>query len=250
MAVIIDVHSNINSLFRTVLMWKPFLFIVVGLMFAGMPVGDLRQQPLWFRARCTRADQMPAAFHLRAEQFELQMTLLQLCIDVLPGRPDTGIEQRDMAGPILSRCDDTFEVRVVERVVFDFSGESFDGRIETRTFRHRPTAQHVADLQAEVIVTVARVVQLHDEDRTALLPSRRRTGRLGGFLESALAPIFGERRSHVFRRDGASRPPALRSPSVLPAHAWSQLVCASLLAPPIFSPVSVSCLPGSSRAAP
>src|SRR5690606_22927632 len=78
------------------------------------------------------------------------------------------------------------------RMVLHFHRHALDRRIVARPFRHRPAAQRIAHLQAEVVVAAAGVMQLHDEDRP--LPARRGLAGLGlaGAVEAPLATVVLE----------------------------------------------------------
>ena len=58
---------------------------------------------------------------------------------------------------------------------FRLDGEALVGRIERRTLRHRPGAQHPVDLQPEVVVQRRGLVLLDDELRATRSHRRRHT---------------------------------------------------------------------------
>jgi len=56
-------------------------------------------------------------------------------------------------------------VAVRQRMVRHLDGEAFLGRVQRRSLRHGPRAQHTVDLQPEVVVQRPRLVELDDESR-------------------------------------------------------------------------------------
>src|SRR5690606_39286748 len=75
-------------------------------------------------------------------------------------------------------------------MVLDLHRHALDRRIQARTLGHGPAAQHVADLEAEIVVAAAGVVQLDHEDRPPSARGRRRAVvGFGGLPEAALAAV-------------------------------------------------------------
>jgi hypothetical protein len=88
---------------------------------------------------------------------------------VLVVLPCPDVPDDDVAPAILPCRDHTFEVEVVQLVVLDMEGRTAYAGVERRTLRHRPADEHIADLQAEVVVEVSRPVPLHHEPAPANL---------------------------------------------------------------------------------
>ncbi len=110
----------------------------------------------------------------------------------LPGPP---IPDDDVAGAVLARRDDAFEVEVLDRVVLDVHRHPALGRIQGRAARHGPAHEDAVDLQAEVVVKARRPMALDDEPATH--PRRRgrpgRPGRrFGRLAEVPFAAVFLE----------------------------------------------------------
>src|SRR5690606_17312011 len=74
----------------------------------------------------------------------------------------------------------------------DFHRHALDRRVIAGPLGHRPALERIADLQAEVVVAAAGVVQLDHEDRA--LPARRWLARFRftGTVEAALAPVIDQ----------------------------------------------------------
>ena len=140
---------------------------------------------------------MPSAFQFFAVQLEAQVTLRELGFDIEIRRPCAAIEEGDVTAAVVPFRDVAFEPGVVERMVLHLDRHALHGRVEARAFRHRPTLQGVAYLQAEVVVAMARMVQLHDEDRTRACAIARSPDRLRRRIELALASIVVQR--HAYR---------------------------------------------------
>ena len=114
--------------------------------------------------------------------------------DVVQRRPDAAIPDDDVAGAVVARRDRAFEVRVLERVIFDQRGEALVRGIGGRTFGYGPRTQRAVDLEAHVEVQVSRAVLLDDEhaaERSCDV-RRRRTKRFGGRRRTSFVPILSE----------------------------------------------------------
>src|SRR5690242_12311371 len=92
----------------------------------------------------------------------------------------------------VSGLDVAFEIRVVQRVVFHLHRKALIVRIEARPLGYRPAPEHVAHLQAEVVVPPAGVVQLHDEDRALTGGTAAGRRRLTRLAEITLALVVVE----------------------------------------------------------
>ncbi|GAA5007296.1 hypothetical protein GCM10025793_16750 [Lysobacter lycopersici] len=96
-----------------------------------------------------------------------------------------------MATTVLALRDVALEAGIPQRMVFDLHCHALYLRIETRAFRNSPTLQGVADLEAEVVVAMARMVQLNDKDRTPAWPEAGRANcGLRRLSKLTLAGIF------------------------------------------------------------
>src|SRR6185437_5831136 len=123
-------------------------------------------------------------------------------VDLLRGRslraPRAFVPDRDGAGAVMAFRDRALERTVAQRMVFHLHREMLDRRIARRPLRHGPAAQYAADLQAQVEMAAARVVQM-DHELAAGSGGTLRAGGRGRFrrvLEVALASI---RRKPCFR---------------------------------------------------
>ena len=173
---------------------------IIGLARAGESVAFLEQQPLRLARRRMRAHQVPAALELVAEHAEAQVPLRQLRLGIAIGAPQAAVEGGDMAATVLPFRYLAFKLGVVDGVVLDFGGQTFNVGIEAGALRHRPALERVAHLQAEVVMAPAGVVQLYDEDGALAAPARYVRVRLWGAVETALASVF-------LQAHGGSSPP-------------------------------------------
>ena len=76
------------------------------------------------------------------------------------------------AGAVVTGRNQTFEMAIVERVIFGVYSQALLRRVGRRALRHGPRRQHTVDLEADVVVHASRCVLLHHENRIA---GRRRT---------------------------------------------------------------------------
>src|SRR5690606_2100764 len=129
---------------------------------------------------------------LVAEEFEAQVPLGELCFRIALGGPDAVVEAGDVAAAIFALGDLALEAGVVDRMVFHFHRHALDRGVVARALGHRPAFQRVADLQPEIVVPPAGMVQLHHEDRA--LAARQGLARFGfaGLVEAALAAVFDQ----------------------------------------------------------
>ena len=154
---------------------------------------------------------MPSALQFFAVQFEAQVPLRELRVDIEIRRPCAAIEHGDVTAAVMAFRDVAFEACVIERMVLDLDRHALDRRIEARPLGHRPTLEGLADLQAEVVVSMACMVQLDDEDRPRAGALARSPDRLRRRLELALASIVVQHHAdrHAlpssFRRLGVAR---------------------------------------------
>jgi len=150
---------------------------VVGLDVAGERVLGLDQEPRGLAFLAAAAHQVPAALEPLAEQLEAQMAFLQLGLGVARGGPDAVVELIDMTLAV-AVFDVALEAGVRHGVILHLDRQPFHPRVIAGPFGHCPAFQHVTDLQAEVEMAPAGVVQLHHEDGAPV----RRAGFVGGRL--------------------------------------------------------------------
>src|SRR5690348_7465968 len=104
------------------------------------------------------------------------------------GRPRPPVPDHDRAGPIFALRDDTFEVTILERVIFDMDGKPLFARDEARTFRHGPALQDAIELEAEVVMKPAGGMLL-DYIGIATFSRTLLAGRLRCLGEIPLRPV-------------------------------------------------------------
>jgi hypothetical protein len=99
-----------------------------------------------------------------------------LLLDELVG---TAIPDLDGSRAVLTLRDRPFEVRVLERVVFDVNRKVTLAAAERNALRHCPAGQRTASLEPEVVVKPPRGVPLNHETRLFLsslrVPERLRS---------------------------------------------------------------------------
>src|SRR6185295_1565150 len=79
------------------------------------------------------------------------------------GLPRAPVPDDDVAGAVLLRRDDPFEVEVLDRVILDVDGHPALPGSERGSARHGPRHEDAADLEPEVVMEARRPVTLHDE---------------------------------------------------------------------------------------
>ena len=140
-----------------------------------------------------RPDDREPAFHLLAVDPELQLAVVDRLLGIERGRlrlPCPPVPDDDVAGPVLLRRDDPFEIEVFDGVVLDVDGHAPGLAVEAGALRDGPADEHALDLEAEVVVQPGRAVALDDEPPGRAGKVGRR--RLRGLAEVTLAAVFLE----------------------------------------------------------
>jgi hypothetical protein len=149
------------------------------------------QQPLVrvAPAAATAADEREASAQFLAVEVDVEIAAFHHAMDVLAvGRFEGAAVPDDHVAPaVLTGRDDTFEVEILDGMIFDVLRQAARLRIERRTLRHRPTHEHAVDLQPEVVVKAAGAMPLHDEPAGAFLYFR--AARLGRRVELPLVAV-------------------------------------------------------------
>ena len=118
--------------------------------------------------------QRPAALELLAVELELEMSLRVAVVGVAFRNPGSAIPQHHRAAAVLLRRDDAFEGPVLDRMVLDVHRQALVGGVEAWPLGHRPAQQHAVELEAEVVVQMARRVLLDDEGQCSGAHAERR----------------------------------------------------------------------------
>jgi hypothetical protein len=127
-------------------------------------------------------DQDEAAAQLLAVHVGVQLAVGDRCRRVVGAvrLPGPVVPHDDVTAAVLAARDDPLEVGVLQGMVLDVHRHPPDRRVEGRALGHRPRGQGTVDLEAQVVVQVARPVALHHEvPGTVLVRGPRVTGRLG-----------------------------------------------------------------------
>ncbi|MCY1516203.1 hypothetical protein D9M68_508230 [compost metagenome] len=138
-------------------------------------------------ARPGDADQLPAAGQLFAGQVEHQLAGCHARTRVADRRPRAAVPDNDRAGTVLFRWNLAFEIRIVERMVFDMDGHALFGRVVAGPLGHGPAQQHAVQFEPEIVVQAPRPMLLHHETQRLRLPPAPCAGGLGGDVE---IPLF------------------------------------------------------------
>src|SRR6185503_10111578 len=80
----------------------------------------------------------PLAVELVALELEKKFSLLQSFAPIFERDPFAAVPHNHAARAVITCGDDYFEATVLERMVFDFDGETLVIRVARRTLRHRP----------------------------------------------------------------------------------------------------------------
>ena len=161
-------------------------------------VALLDQQPVLVVAAgmlAAHADQRPFAVQLFAveQEFEVALGVSRMRVGIERG-PAAAIPDHRRPGAVLPGGNDALEPAIFERMVLDMDRQPLFRGVGARTLRHRPALQDAVELEPEIVMQPARGVLLDDKGE---LPARgrahRSARRLGGFLEIALSPVFGQR---------------------------------------------------------
>ena len=166
----------------------------VTIVLPGFRVAMFDQQPV--RAFAVRpivlhAHEDPAAVKAGAMKREFQVSAGERFL----GRtiafrfPISAIPELDRAAAVLSLRDRSFEIAIIERMVFDFDREALLVGVERGALGDRPRLEHPIELETQIIVQATGVMFLNDE-----APAVRRgdlffPARLGGLREIALRNI-------------------------------------------------------------
>lgn len=132
----------------------------------GGRIALLEKEPvaLVLLSRATlQTGQHPSAVEFLPCQAELEGALAQVVVDIAHRRPDALVPDDHRTAAIFAFGDHALEVDIVEGMVLRLHRQPLVGRIERRTFRHRPAFQHAVDLKPQIVVVGGRMVFVHDE---------------------------------------------------------------------------------------
>ena len=140
------------------------------LLLARGTVRLLEQEP--FLLLLAHAHERPAPAELESEELQLHLSTLVLLERILglEGAEPPVIPHDDRSGSVVPCRDDSLERAVLQRMVLDVDRQPLLLHARRGPFGHRPTLERSVQLEAEVVMHVARPVLLDDE------PGRR-TGR-------------------------------------------------------------------------
>src|SRR5690606_34854387 len=160
----------------------------------------------------------PATLQLVAGEREIQLARGQRPERVAVAGPVAVVEHVDVAGAVVALRDVALERSVFKRMILDLHRQPLLAGAQRWPLRHRPTLERAVDLEPEIVVARARVVQLHHEDR----PTPGHPARVGGWLRRAVEATLARVVAQAHRPSppcASSRPsswiwrPSLRAPS-------------------------------------
>ena len=166
---------------------------LVGIRLRGdVLVPFLNEQP--FLLSLLELDQRPTAAQLVALQVEKQFPRFESLVRVLERLPHAAVPYDHGAGAVVALRDDSLEVAVLERVIFDFDRQAFVGGIGRGALGNRPRSEDAVHFETQIPVQPRGVVHVHDQQATLL---RTRLGDqapgLGSLIERALGAILRQR---------------------------------------------------------
>src|SRR5215213_2766482 len=131
----------------------------------------------------------PFALQLRAVQIKSQEPFVVVSFDQLVC---SEIPHHDRAAAILTFRNDTFKIKIIDRMVLCRHREPSFVFLERWTFRNGPRLENVVHLDTKVVMQVTRSMLLNDKPAPASLPaaaSCRNRFRLRSLLEVSLLRI-------------------------------------------------------------
>jgi hypothetical protein len=132
----------------------------------------------------------PAAVQLEPFQIEQKLAFRETFARIADGGPPAAVPHDDTARSVVAGRNDALEVAVLQRMILDVHGEPLVGRVERRSLGHGPGHEHAVELEAEIVVQMARGMLVnHEELASGLGPAARRLGRS---VELALRAVVGE----------------------------------------------------------
>ncbi len=170
-------------------------------------VVHFHEEPVLIAASfAAHADEHETALELLAVQRKLQSACCNafyhrlICPQVVVG---TLIPDGHCTGPILPFWNRARECGIGERVVFDLDGQTLVRRIRRGAFRNSPALEHALHFQAEIVMQSARMVLLHNKNRSISMAFflRGQPGQWGrGGSEISLVAICFEGHMHLSSR--------------------------------------------------
>ena len=156
----------------------------------------LDQKPLTI----TRTHEHKRAFQLFPEQHEFQFAFRQRLWNAARvfWRIDSLVPHHHRSAAIFAFRNNSFEVCIVNRVIFDLHCQTFDAGIQWRAFRHRPRFQNAIGLKAKIVMQLRRTMFLDNEEIAKLGSLFFRAG-LGRLIETTFLFVFGETHADSFR---------------------------------------------------
>ena len=100
---------------------------------------------------------------LIALQLEQQFSFFQPFVRIFERHPHAAIPHNHRAGAVIPLRDDSFEVAVLEWVVFHFDGEAFVGGIGGRSLGNGPRFEDAVHLEPQIPMQSRCIVHVHDE---------------------------------------------------------------------------------------
>lgn len=96
-------------------------------------------------------------------QFEIEMTFRQPFFRVFERSPGSAVPDGHRAAAIFSFRNRTFEITVVQRMIFDINGEALLTGNKAWAFCERPAFQNAIQFETEIVMQPSRIVLLNNE---------------------------------------------------------------------------------------
>ena len=100
--------------------------------------------------------------------------------------PDAPVPNEHRPSAVLLGRDDAFELRILQRMVFNMNRQPFLAGIEAGPLGHSPAFQRPVELEPEIVVQAGRGVFLNDIDRPI---SRRPMARMAMMETAGGTPV-------------------------------------------------------------
>src|SRR5262245_62510188 len=149
----------------------------------------LDQQPVvaFLAGAAMHAHQVPAAVKLLAFERERQMALIKALVRIVFRLPAAAIPDHDRAAAIFALRDRTFELVVLDRVVFHLYGKALLTRNQARPAGHRPAFHHAVEFETQIVMQAPCRVLL--DNVSVVTFAYDLAPGLGGYAETALGVI-------------------------------------------------------------
>ena len=141
------------------------------------------------------ADQDPTSLQLGPFEGELDLSGPIVGLGLTQRLPGPSVPDHHRSASVFSGRNQSLEVAIVERMVFDLDGQPLLRRVEAWSLRNRPTLECTSHFEPEIVMQMAGVMLLHHKlkGRRRFLRSRRDVPlRLRRAFEVPFLPVFSQ----------------------------------------------------------